>query len=140
MTIVTDPAMRRRVVRASTIGNALEWFDFTVFGLFAGTIGKLFFPKSDAAAAMLAAYGLLGVAYLSRPIGGFIFGVWADKVGRKRALITIVLAMAFGTALIGVIPTYATIRALGRHRVVVRAAHSGLLGGRRIWNLDRHAG
>ena len=101
--------MRRRVVWASTIGNAIEWFDFTVFGLFAGTIGKLFFPKSDPAAGLLAAYGLLGIAYLARPIGGLIFGVWADKVGRKRALVAIVLAMAVGSGAIGVIPTYATI-------------------------------
>jgi MHS family proline/betaine transporter-like MFS transporter len=109
MTITIDPAMRRRVVWSSTIGNALEWFDFTVFGLFAGTIGKQFFPKSDPAAGMLAAYGLLGIAYLARPVGGLVFGIWADKVGRKRALITIVLAMGLGTAVIGLIPTYATI-------------------------------
>jgi MFS transporter, MHS family, proline/betaine transporter len=101
-----DPAMRRRVVWSSTIGNALEWFDFIVFGLFAGVIGKLFFPKSDETAALLAAYGLLAVAYLFRPLGGIFFGVWADRVGRKRALVTIVLTMAVGTGLIGVMPTY----------------------------------
>jgi MFS transporter, MHS family, proline/betaine transporter len=104
-----DPAMRRRVVWSSTIGNALEWFDFIVFGLFAGVIGKLFFPKSDPTAALLAAYGLLAVAYLFRPLGGIFFGIWADRVGRKRALVTIVLTMAVGTGLIGVMPTYAMI-------------------------------
>jgi len=104
-----DAAMLRKVVWASTIGNVLEWFDFTVFGLFAPTIGKQFFPRSDATAGLLAAYGLLGVAYFARPIGGIAFGVWADRVGRKRALITVVLSMAVGTAAIGLAPTYATI-------------------------------
>lgn len=107
--ISIDPAMRRRVVWSSTIGNALEWFDFTVFGLFAATIGKEFFPKSDATVGLLAAYGLLGVAYFARPLGGLFFGTWADRVGRKRALITIVLMMGLATAVIGVMPTYATI-------------------------------
>jgi len=102
-------AMRRRVVWSSTIGNALEWFDFIVFGLFAGVIGKLFFPKSDPTAALLAAYGLLAVAYLFRPLGGLFFGIWADRVGRKRALVTIVLLMAVGTGLIGAMPTYEAI-------------------------------
>jgi len=98
--------MRRRVIWSSTIGNALEWFDFVVFALFAAIIGHLFFPTHDAAAGLLAAYGLLAVAYIARPIGGIFFGAWADRVGRKRALITIVLLMAIGTAMIGLLPTY----------------------------------
>lgn len=109
MTIAIDPVMRRRVVWSSTVGNALEWFDFTVFGLFAPVIGKQFFPKEDASAQLLAAYGLMGVAYFARPIGGLFFGAWADRVGRKRALITIVLSMAVGTAAIGATPNFATI-------------------------------
>ena len=104
-----DPAMRRRVVWSSTVGNALEWFDFIVFGLFAGVIGKLFFPIGDPTAGLLKAYGLLAVAYLFRPVGGLLLGMWADRVGRKRALVTIVLLMALGTGLIGVMPTYQTI-------------------------------
>src|SRR5579872_6301071 len=104
-----DPKMRRRVVWSTTIGNALEWFDFIVFGLFAGVIGKEFFPTSDPAAGLVKAYGLLAVAYLFRPVGGVVFGVWSDKIGRKRALIVIVILMALGTGLIGIMPTYETI-------------------------------
>jgi MHS family proline/betaine transporter-like MFS transporter len=107
--IAIDPAIRRRVVWSSTIGNALEWFDFIVFGLFASVIGAQFFPKSDATAQLLATYGLLGIAYFFRPIGGLVFGVWSDRIGRKRALIAIVIMMAIGTGLIGVMPNYATI-------------------------------
>ena len=109
MNIPIDAAMRRRVVWASTIGNALEWFDFTVYGLFAGTIGQQFFAKTDAAAGLLGAYALLAIAYFARPLGGIFFGVWADRVGRKRALIAIVLSMAAGTFAIGLLPTYAMV-------------------------------
>jgi MHS family proline/betaine transporter-like MFS transporter len=101
--------MRRRVIWSSTVGNALEWFDFTVFGLFAPTIGEKFFPGTDPTAALLKAYGLLAVAFFFRPIGGVFFGVWADRVGRKKALIAIVLSMAFATFAIGILPTYAMI-------------------------------
>lgn len=105
----SDARMRRRVIWSSTVGNALEWFDFIVFGLFAETIGKLFFPKADATASLLAAYGLLAAAYFARPLGGLFFGVLADRLGRKRALVNIVLSMAFSTALIAILPTYGQI-------------------------------
>lgn len=101
-----NTAMLRRVVWASTIGNALEWFDFAIFGSFAAVIGQQFFPKSNPTASLLSVYGLFGIAYIARPLGGIVFGVWADRVGRKRALITIVLTMALATAAIGLLPTY----------------------------------
>ena len=105
-TFTANAVMRRRVIWSSTIGNALEWFDFIIFASFAGIIGHQFFAEADAAAGLLAAYGLLAVAYIARPIGGIFFGAWADRVGRKRALVTIVLLMAFATVLIGLLPTY----------------------------------
>jgi MHS family proline/betaine transporter-like MFS transporter len=104
--VVSSAAMRRRVIWSSTIGNALEWFDFAIFGAFAAIIGQQFFPKTNPTASLLSVYGLFGIAYIARPLGGIVFGVWADRVGRKRALVTIVLTMAFGTAVIGLLPTY----------------------------------
>jgi MFS transporter, MHS family, proline/betaine transporter len=104
--VVSGAAMRRRVIWSSTIGNALEWFDFAVFGSFAAIIGQQFFPKTNPTASLLSVYGLFGIAYIARPLGGIVFGVWADRIGRKRALVTIVLTMAFGTAIIGLLPTY----------------------------------
>ncbi len=101
--------MRRRVVWSSTIGNALEWFDFAIFGSFAAIIGQQFFPKTSPAASLMAVYGLFAIAYVARPLGGIVFGVWADRIGRKKALITIVLTMAMATAVIGLLPTYAQI-------------------------------
>ncbi|HTO62891.1 MAG TPA: MFS transporter, partial [Bradyrhizobium sp.] len=101
--------MRRRVVISSTIGNALEWFDFTVFGLFAGIIGKLFFPADNPSSSLLQAFGVFGIAFAARPLGGLVFGLYADKHGRKAALIIMITLMAFGTGLLGFLPTYGAI-------------------------------
>ncbi len=101
--------MRRRVIVASTIGNALEWFDFIVFGLFAAPIGAAFFPASDPASALLLAFATFGAAFAARPIGGLFFGVYADRFGRKRALVAMIALMALGSGMIGVLPTYASI-------------------------------
>ncbi len=99
----------RRAVWASTIGNALEWFDFTVFALFAGVIGEQFFPPGDKTSGLLAAYGALGVAYVARPLGALWFGSLADRIGRKRALVTVIVMMALGTGAIGLMPSYRSI-------------------------------
>ena len=104
-----DPAMRRRVVISSTLGNALEWFDFTVFGLFAGVIGRLYFPSQDPSSSLLYIFATFGIAFIARPIGGIVFGIYADKFGRKSALVMMIMAMAIGTGLIGIVPTYASI-------------------------------
>lgn len=101
--------MRRRVVISSTIGNALEWFDFSVFGLFAGVIGKLFFPAADPTSSLLLTFGTFGIAFAARPLGGLVFGLYADRFGRKKALVVMITLMAFGTGLLGVLPTYAAI-------------------------------
>ena len=106
---VSGDAMRRRVVISSTIGNALEWFDFTVFGLFATIIGKLFFPADDPMASLLSTFAIFGIAFAARPLGGLVFGLYADSYGRKKALVVMITMMAFGTGLIGVLPTYASV-------------------------------
>ena len=79
--------MRRRVVISSTIGNALEWFDFTVFGLFAGIIGKLFFPADNPSSSLLLTFATFGIAFAARPLGGLVFGLYADKRGRKGSAV-----------------------------------------------------
>src|SRR6201987_1788379 len=101
--------MRRRIVISSTIGNALEWFDFTVFGLFAGIIGKLFFPADNPSSSLLLTFATFGIAFAARPLGGLIFGLYADKHGRKAALIIMITLMAVGTGLLGFLPTYGAI-------------------------------
>lgn len=98
--------MRRRVVISSTIGNALEWFDFSVFGLFAGVIGRLFFPAESSSASLLLTFATFGLAFAARPIGGLVFGLWADRHGRKAALVAMIMLMAAGTGMVGILPTY----------------------------------
>lgn len=102
-------AMRRRVVISSTIGNALEWFDFTVFGLFAGVLSKLFFPADDPRSSLLLIFATFGIAFAARPIGGLVFGLYADRHGRKHALVVMIMLMAVGTGLLGILPTYGAI-------------------------------
>jgi MFS transporter, MHS family, proline/betaine transporter len=101
--------MRRRIVISSTIGNALEWFDFTVFGLFAGIIGKLFFPADNPSSSLLLTFATFGIAFAARPLGGLVFGLYADQHGRKKALVVMISLMALGTGLLGVLPTYGAI-------------------------------
>lgn len=100
---------RARTIFATSAGNALEMFDFTVFSYFATIIAKNFFPVDSAAGPMLLALATFGVGFVMRPLGGILIGSYADRRGRKAALtLTIVLMMA-GTALIGLTPTCAQI-------------------------------
>lgn len=102
-------SMRRRVVISSTIGNALEWYDFGVFGLLAGVISGQFFSTSDPSAALLMTFGTFGLAFAARPLGGLVFGLRADRHGRKSALVVMIWLMAAGTGLVGILPNYETI-------------------------------
>lgn len=103
------PSMRRRVVIASVLGNAFEWFDFAIFGMFAGVISGLYFPADNASTSLLFGLATFGIAFAVRPLGGLIFGIYADRHGRKKALSLMILMMAGGTAMIGLLPTYAAI-------------------------------
>ncbi|MBS0529841.1 MAG: MFS transporter [Proteobacteria bacterium] len=101
--------MRRRVLVASTLGNAFEWFDYAIFGMFAPIISKLFFPASNELNSMLLTFATFAVAFAMRPLSGVLFGLYADRLGRKRALTLMIIMMAIGTGLIGLLPTYAAI-------------------------------
>ena len=103
------PRSVRRGVIAGVAGNILEWYDFALFGFFAQQIGAHFFPASDPTASLLAAFGTFAAGFLMRPIGGALFGWVGDRFGRKQALIWSVLAMAFPSFFIGVLPGTTTI-------------------------------
>jgi MFS family permease len=104
-----SPRMMRRVVAASVIGNALEWFDFAIFGLFAVVISRLFFPAHSDFASLLLALATFGVGFAMRPLGGVVLGLYGDRVGRKKALSLTILLMAIGTGMMGILPTYEAI-------------------------------
>ncbi len=100
----------RKVALASTIGATIEWYDFFLYGTAAGLIfNQLFFPPGNPTASSLAAYATFAAGFVARPVGGFIFGHFGDKVGRKTMLVLTLLIMGVATFAIGLVPTYAQI-------------------------------
>jgi metabolite-proton symporter len=103
-------AQLRKAIVASTIGTAIEWYDFFLYGTAAGLVfGKLYFPNEDALTATLAAFGTYFIGFVGRPIGAAIFGHYGDRIGRKATLIATLLFMGIATFLIAFVPTYAEI-------------------------------
>ena len=102
------PAQRRAVLGASA-GNAIEFFDFAIYGFLATYIGRNFFPSSDPTAELLSSFAVFGLAFFARPLGGLVFGPIADRLGRKFVLILVLTLMSGASVLVGVLPTYAAI-------------------------------
>ena len=90
------PTLTRVIVSAS-LGNALEWFDFLVYGYFAVTISKVFFPSANETASLLATLGTFSVSFLVRPIGAIVIGAYTDRAGRKAGRTLSILLMVIGT-------------------------------------------
>src|SRR5438128_863615 len=98
------------ILSASTIGTAIEWYDFFLYGFLAATVfPKLFFPELDPVTGTIAAFTTNFVGFLARPIGGAFFGWFGDRVGRKSTLIATLLLMGIATALMGLLPGYGQI-------------------------------
>ncbi|WDJ89931.1 glycine betaine/L-proline transporter ProP [Xanthomonas campestris] len=106
---VVDRGMLRKAVGAAALGNAMEWFDFGVYGYLAVTLGQVFFPSSSPTAQLIATFATFTVAFLVRPIGGMVFGPLGDRYGRQKVLAATMILMALGTFSIGLIPSYAQI-------------------------------
>ncbi len=100
----------RRVVVSALVGATIEWYDFFLYGVVAGIVfNKLYFPGSDPVVATLLAYTTFAVGFVTRPLGGVIFGHFGDRIGRKNMLIMTLMIMGVATFLIGLVPTYAQI-------------------------------
>lgn len=98
-----------RLAAASSIGTALEWYDFTVYNIMAALVfNHVFFPSFDPLVGTILAFSIYAVGYVSRPVGGFIFGHLGDVAGRKAVLITTLVIMGVTTALMGLLPGYAS--------------------------------
>jgi MHS family proline/betaine transporter-like MFS transporter len=112
-TTVADGAPERagtfKVLAAAAIGNALEFFDILIYGYFAVTISRLFFPTADSTTALLLTFGTFGVSYLIRPLGALVIGAYADRSGRRSAMLVSIVIMTIGTALMAFMPTYSSI-------------------------------
>ncbi|WP_028927293.1 MFS transporter [Pseudonocardia acaciae] len=104
-----SPAARRAVV-SGAVGSALEWFDFSVYGALSATVfPKLFFPELAPGVGLLASFATFGAGFFARPLGGLVFGVLGDRVGRKRVLTWTLLLMGAASTLIGLLPTYGSV-------------------------------
>jgi MFS family permease len=100
----------RRVLGASLIGTAVEFYDFYIYATAASLIfPSLFFPSSSPSAQLLASYGSLALAFFARPLGAAVFGHYGDRIGRKATLVTSLMMMGGCTLAIGFLPTYAMI-------------------------------
>jgi MHS family proline/betaine transporter-like MFS transporter len=127
--IHVSPADLRRVVFASVLGNGLEWFDFISYAYFAGIISQVFFPASPFISLVLT-FSAFAVGFVVRPLGGVLLGLYADRRGRRPALILLIGMMAIGTLTIGVTPSFATIGFAAPLIVVIGRIIQGLsIGG-----------
>src|SRR3954453_20907862 len=118
MTAIALPALSdsehqlqlRRAVIASTIGTAIEWYDFFLYSTVTGLVfAKLFFPRSDPWVGTLEAFAIYAVGFIARPIGAAIFGHYGDRIGRKSTLIATLLLMGVARFAVAMVPNYATI-------------------------------
>jgi MFS family permease len=109
---IADSSMRARlrVIFAASIGSALEWYDFFLYGTAAALVfGDLFFPKSDPVVGTMLAFLTFGVGFVVRPLGGILFGIMGDRFGRKPVLVATLLMIGIGTTAIGLLPTFAQV-------------------------------
>jgi MFS transporter, MHS family, proline/betaine transporter len=95
-----------RLIVAASLGNALEFYEILVYGYFAVTIAKVFFPATNPAVSLLVALGTIGVSFLARPLGAIFLGDYGDRRGRKRALTLSIVLMTLGTGLMTIMPSY----------------------------------
>jgi MFS transporter, MHS family, shikimate and dehydroshikimate transport protein len=106
----SEKSRARKAALGSFVGAVVDWYDFLLYGIVAAIIfNHEFFPQISPAMGTLAAFGTFGVGFLFRPLGGVVFGHYGDRLGRKRMLVLTVMMMGLSTALIGFLPTFATI-------------------------------
>ena len=105
-----DKSRARKAAVGSFVGAVVDWYDFLLYGIVAALVFNTeFFPKVSPAMGTLAAFGTFGVGFLFRPLGGFVFGHFGDRLGRKRMLVLTVMMMGLSTALIGLLPAFSSI-------------------------------
>src|SRR5271157_3236892 len=117
----------RKAVIASTVGTAIEWYDFFLYGTAAGLVfGKLYFPNQDPLSATLLAFGTYFIGFVARPVGAAIFGHYGDRIGRKATLIATLLCMGIATFFVAFVPTYASIGIWGAIILTILRALQGI--------------
>src|ERR1700720_3317565 len=132
--VAVEPAMRgagaaTRLIVASSVGNALEFYEILVYGYFAVTISKVFFPAANEALSILVTLGSFGVSFLARPVGAIFLGAYGDRKGRKQALTLSILLMTIGTGVMTLMPSYGSLGLLAPILVLVGRFLQGFPGG-----------
>lgn len=118
-----------RLIVATSLGNALEWFDISVYAYFAVYISKAFFPNNDPTISLLLTFGSFGLSFLARPIGGVMLGAYADRHGRKASLLVSIAMMTFGTLAVALMPTFGSIGVLAPLLVISARLLQGFSAG-----------
>ncbi len=122
--------LERRMVAAVVLGNALEFYDFTIYAFFAVSIGNVFFPAKNPTDSLLASLALFGIGYVMRPVGGLLIGTFADRAGRKPAMLLTITLMALGMLTLALAPGYKTLGVYAQAIVIAGRLIQGLaLGG-----------
>src|SRR6201987_4990959 len=122
-------APKTRQIAAAVIGNALEWYDFIIFGYLTVVIARLFFPAASQYASLLLTTATFGVGFFMRPVGGILLGIYADRYGRKAALQLIIGIMTIAIAMIALAPPYAVIGVAAPVIIVVARLLQGFATG-----------
>ncbi|UOF89002.1 metabolite/H+ symporter [Fodinisporobacter ferrooxydans] len=126
---LAEKAMIRKAVIAGSIGNVMEWYDWSIYGFYAAIISKQFFPSKDPLASLLLTFAVFAVGFIMRPLGSLFFGPYGDRVGRRKALAASVIMMAIGTVLIGIVPSYEQIGVAAPILLVVARLIQGFSAG-----------
>ena len=126
--VVTKQNITRLIV-ATSIGNALEWYDISIYAYFAVYLSKAFFPANDPTTSLLLTFGSFGLSFLVRPIGGIMLGAYADRHGRKASLMASIVLMTFGTLVLALMPTYASIGIVAPIAVILARLVQGFSAG-----------
>ena len=120
---------KAKIIAATALGNALEYYDVIIYSTFALIIAQEFFPRSDADTSLLIAFATFGVSFFFRPLGGLVLGTLGDRRGRKAALLLTLSLMLLGTFMIAVTPSYAAIGVAASVLVVIGRLVQGFSAG-----------
>lgn len=119
-------SQRIKSILSGSIGNLVEWYDWYVYAAFSLYFAKAFFPQGDMTAQLLNTAAIFAVGFLMRPLGGWLMGIYADRKGRKAALLASVLLMCFGSLIIALTPGYDTIGVAAPILLVIARLLQGL--------------
>ena len=121
-----------RAIVAATVGNMLEWYDFTIYAAFAVQISRAFFPSGNELTSLLYSFITFGIGFFARPFGAAVLGAYSDRRGRGAALSLTIFLMALGTGMIALCPTYASIGPLAPVIIVLARLIQGFSAGGEI--------